>query len=153
MEKKFSDINLTLNEGGYHRQTPLQVAAEHGAVLTVRHLLATYPEIEVNPYGDAGISALHLAASSDGIHADDDVEERVEIIRLLLQHGASWGVEDIRRQTPLDRARRPSSRTDESSTLCWGSPPRRRWQDKWPCRRTRPATSRSAGNWAVAWGI
>jgi len=102
------DVNLRL-PGKFPWMSPLEVAAQHGAVETVRHLLRSYPDIELDAKQTSGPGALHYAVYFHGTskvpgRADEKVLERAEIIRLLREKGADLSRTNHQGQTPLDLA-------------------------------------------------
>jgi ankyrin repeat protein len=107
---KVGDVNLRV-PGRFEYMSPLEVAAQRAAAKTVKHLLETYPEIVIDPENVHGPRALHFAAYPPGTSKSpggvrQDIPERVEIIRLLLAHGAKKDAVNNQDETPLEMAKK-----------------------------------------------
>jgi serine/threonine protein kinase len=79
------------NYASHDEWTPLQLAAYHGHVSAISALLA-HPNIQVNKQTSSRPTALHIAVSAG----------YSEIIRKLLEAGASMSVEDSQGKTPIE---------------------------------------------------
>jgi ankyrin repeat protein len=85
--------------------TALHRAVRARSASAVRSLLENGASVHV-PSGELGSSPLHLAVQSTGASGTADAaEQQLEIIRLLLAHGASAKAEDKRGRTVFDWAR------------------------------------------------
>ena len=94
-----ADINAVSGEGYWL----LKEAAETGDVEFARQLLEAGASVDHTSIGD---TALHAAAGSD----------ELEVVSLLLEHGADPKAEDLDHDTPLDLAQ-----TDECRHLLWAA--------------------------------
>lgn len=101
-ENRIDVIDLLLERGADpnarlaapYGSTPLMIAAAMGREDSVRHLLA-HPETDVNARGTEGQTALMYAA----------INQRLAIVKLLLEHGSELNVADSHGKTALDWAK------------------------------------------------
>lgn len=82
---KYNNINVRTAK--FFRWTPLHYAAAYGKVETVKYLLKNYPRIEVNARAFGGSTPLNLAISELSL-TTPTTEQRIEVARLLVKHGA-----------------------------------------------------------------
>jgi ankyrin repeat protein len=81
---------------------PLHRAVRARSATAVRHLLKNGARVDVRS-GKLGSFPLHLAVQSTGASGTaDTADEQLEIIRLLLAHGARPDARDNRRRTVMD---------------------------------------------------
>lgn len=93
---KISDINVKNLEG----RSPLLVAADWGSPALVEHLLTKYPTVKIDFQDTLGNTALHLA-----VDGKTTPELGVEVVRVLLKHGADKNIKNVSGDTPLTIAR------------------------------------------------
>ena len=83
-------------------ETPLHLAVSRGNVVMVRHILETYDTINLDSQDFNGDTPLHRVLQKEGEPSDG----LVEIVELLLRHGARRDVANNQGVTPLERTRR-----------------------------------------------
>jgi serine/threonine-protein phosphatase 6 regulatory ankyrin repeat subunit B len=88
--KTLINHGANVNVASNIRCTPLMIAAEKGDLTTVQALLGA-PEIDINAQNDGGFTALYVA----GFYGNYDV------VKTLINHGASVNLADNNRWTPL----------------------------------------------------
>ncbi len=106
--------HVDVNARNKQFRTPLHVAVWWGRVEVVRALLETQPKVDVNAQDRRGNTPLHFAVSPN--YCDGDMEaagdfvelkDRIEVVKLLLRHGARKDIRNFLAEEPNELAPTP----------------------------------------------